>query len=64
MNQSISFLIFSINLISPYLTSADLQGPLAGKQISDSVNLLKTGGAYINVHTSKNQDGEIRGQVS
>ena len=46
------------------ITSADLQGPLAGKHISDLLNLLKTGGAYINVHTSKNQDGEIRGQVS
>ena len=46
------------------ITSADLQGPLAGKHISDLVKLLKTGGAYINVHTSKNQDGEIRGQVS
>ena len=46
------------------ITSADLQGPLTGKHISDLVKLLKTGGAYINVHTSKNQDGEIRGQVS
>ena len=40
---------------SPYLskgtiTSADLQGPLAGKHISDLFKLLKTGGAYIGVH--------------
>ena len=46
------------------ITSADLKGPLAGQQISDLVNLLKTDGAYINVHTSQNQNGEIRGQVS
>jgi hypothetical protein len=46
------------------ITSAHLQGPLAGKHISDLVKLLKTGGAYINVHTSQNQNGEIRGQVS
>ena len=45
------------------ITSADLQEPLAGKHKYDLVNLLKSG-VYINVHTSKNQDGEIRGQVS
>jgi CHRD domain len=46
------------------ITAADLQGPLAGKQISDLINMLKTGGAYVNVHTSQNQNGELRGQVS
>lgn len=46
------------------ITSKDLQGPLAGKQISDLLNLLKTGGAYVNIHTTQNQNGEIRGQVS
>jgi hypothetical protein len=46
------------------ITAANLQGPMAGKQISDLVNLLKSGGAYVNVHTSQNQNGEIRGQVS
>ncbi len=46
------------------LTSSDLSGSLAGKQISDLVNLIKSGGAYVNVHTTKNQNGEIRGQIS
>jgi len=46
------------------ITSPDLQGPMAGKQISDFANLLKSGGAYVNVHTSQNQNGEIRGQIS
>ena len=46
------------------LTSSDLSGPLAGKQISDLVNMIKSGGAYVNVHTTKNQNGEIRGQIS
>jgi CHRD domain len=46
------------------IMSKDLQGSLAGKQISDLVNLLKTGGAYVNIHTTQNQNGEIRGQVS
>jgi hypothetical protein len=46
------------------LTSTNLSGQLAGKQISDLVNLIKSGGAYVNVHTTKNQNGEIRGQIS
>jgi CHRD domain len=46
------------------ITSGDLQGPLAGKQISDLVNIMKNGGAYVNVHTQQNQNGEIRGQIS
>jgi CHRD domain len=45
------------------ITSSDLQGPLAGKQISDLVNIMKNGGAYVNVHTQQHQDGEIRGQI-
>jgi len=46
------------------ITSSDLKGPLEGKQLSDLVNLLKSGGAYVNVHTQQNQNGEIRGQIS
>jgi hypothetical protein len=45
------------------ITSSDLHGPLAGKQISDLVDLMKNGGAYVNVHTQQNQNGEIRGQI-
>jgi len=45
------------------ITSSDLKGPLAGKQISDLVNMIKSGGAYVNVHTQQNQNGEIRGQI-
>jgi hypothetical protein len=45
------------------IASSDLQGPLAGKQISDLVNIMKNGGAYVNAHTQQNQNGEIRGQI-
>ena len=45
------------------ITSSDLKGPLAGKHISDLADLMKNGGAYVNVHTQQNQNGEIRGQI-
>jgi hypothetical protein len=46
------------------ITSSDLQGPLAGMQISDLVDIINNGQAYVNVHTDKNQNGEIRGQIT
>jgi len=45
-------------------TAADLKGPLAGKQLSDLVSMIKSGDAYVNVHTTQNPEGEIRGQLS
>ena len=45
-------------------TASDLKGPLAGKQLSDLVNLIKSGNAYVNVHTTQNPKGEIRGQLT
>jgi CHRD domain len=45
------------------ITSSDLKGPLAGKQLSDLADLMKSGGAYANIHTQQHQDGEIRGQI-
>jgi Cu/Zn superoxide dismutase len=46
------------------ITSADLKGPLSGKQISDLIRLIEDGKAYVNVHTDQNPDGEIRGQLA
>ena len=46
------------------LGSSDLTGPLAGQQISALVNMIRSGGAYVNVPTTQNQNGEVRGQIS
>ncbi|MGA9149354.1 MAG: CHRD domain-containing protein [Candidatus Nitrosopolaris sp.] len=45
-------------------TASDLKGPLAGKELTDLVNLIKSGNAYVNVHTTQNPKGEIRGQIT
>jgi hypothetical protein len=46
------------------ITSTNLEGPLAGKQIKDLISMIKSGDAYVNVHTEANPKGEIRGQLS
>jgi hypothetical protein len=33
------------------ITSANLVGPLQGKQLSDLIALMRNGQAYVNVHT-------------
>jgi hypothetical protein len=56
------------------ITAANLMGSLAGQPLSSLVELLRTGGAYVNVHTSDGVDpgntgpgdypgGEVRGQI-
>jgi CHRD domain-containing protein len=45
------------------ITSADLKGPLSGKQVFDLIRLIEDGKAYVNVHTDQNLKGEIRGQL-
>jgi hypothetical protein len=45
------------------ITSAKLEGPLAGKHLSDLITMINNGDAYVNVHTQANPKGEIRGQM-
>ena len=49
--------------VSGTITSADLKGHLAGKQITDLIRLIEDGKAYVNVHTDQNSNGKIRGQL-
>lgn len=55
--------MFSGLLAEGIIEADDLSGPLAGKPFSDLVDLLRSGQAYVNVHTTQNPGGEIRGQV-
>lgn len=54
---------FSGVLVKGTITDKDLMGPLAGKTVADLVAMIKSGGAYVNVHTDKYPDGELRGQI-
>jgi CHRD domain len=56
--------VAALSLGQGKITSSDLQGPLSGKQLSDLVDLMSNGGAYVNIHTQQHQNGEIRGQIS
>ncbi|HSJ35708.1 MAG TPA: CHRD domain-containing protein [Acidimicrobiia bacterium] len=45
------------------ITASDLVGPLAGASLDDLLAEMKSGDAYVNVHTIANPGGEIRGQI-
>jgi len=45
------------------LSSADLVGPLTGQPLDALVAEIQAGNIYINIHTSRNPAGEIRGQL-
>lgn len=40
-----------------------LEGPMAGKQLTDLVTAMSNGETYVNIHTEQNPNGEIRGQL-
>ena len=45
------------------ITAADLVGPMQGKNMSDLKDAMMSGQLYVNVHTTQNPGGEIRGQI-
>lgn len=45
------------------ITADDLVGPLAGASIQDLITDIQDGNAYVNVHTTQNPGGEVRGQI-
>jgi len=46
------------------INSTSLIGLLKGKLITDLIKLINSGQAYVNVHTTQNPPGEVRGQIS
>lgn len=50
-------------VVNGIITEEDLVGPLKGRPMAFLINLMRTGRAYVNVHTAQNPDGEIRGQI-
>jgi hypothetical protein len=45
------------------ITEADLVGPLAGQPLSALAEAIRSGNAYVNIHTVDHPGGEIRGQL-
>lgn len=45
------------------ITESSLVGTLGDKPLSDLLDAMRNGGAYVNVHTSQFPPGEIRGQI-
>lgn len=48
-------------LASGIFNAEDFVGPLAGMEMSDLIEAIMEGRAYVNVHTSEYPGGEIRG---
>jgi hypothetical protein len=66
---------FSGVLSEGTITASDLLGPMVGSPLSDFVDQLREGSAYVNIHTNDGVDppnsgpgdyrtGEIRGQIA
>jgi hypothetical protein len=45
------------------ITPDKLEGPMAGKQLSDLATAGVNDKLYVNIHTEQNPNGEIRGQI-
>jgi hypothetical protein len=54
---------FSGVLAEGTITADDLMGPLAGQPLSALISEMEAGNTYVNIHTTANPGGEIRGQI-
>ncbi len=54
---------FSGTLAEGKITAKELMGSLKGKSVKDLIKEIDAGNAYVNVHTDKYPDGEVRGQI-
>ncbi|MCC5907468.1 MAG: CHRD domain-containing protein [Balneolaceae bacterium] len=45
------------------ITASNLVGQLAGEPLEALLELMRSGGVYVNVHTSQFPGGEVRGQI-
>jgi hypothetical protein len=50
-------------VITGVITREDLVGPLRGRSLRSLIRQMRLGNAYVNVHTTRNPNGQIRGQV-
>lgn len=50
-------------VVEGIITEENLVGPLKGRPLSNLLNAMRAGRAYVNVHTAQNPNGEIRGQI-
>lgn len=50
-------------LESGTFTAEEFEGPLQGQNMTDLVDAIEGGQAYVNVHTEANPPGEIRGTI-
>lgn len=46
------------------ITADSLQGPLIGKQVTDLAELMENNNTYVEIQTTENPNGEIRGQIT
>ena len=44
-------------------TGENLEGPMQGNPLRELIGAMNNGTSYVNVHTGKNPNGEIRGQI-
>jgi hypothetical protein len=49
--------------IEPPFAATGLSGPLLGKNVTDLVNVIISGDAYVTVRTTGHESGEIQGQI-